>query len=210
MEIVLANKLNKKYIKNGIVGVYGDLLDLINDGCDVDGIYYEDEYTVKRFLNGFKLNTKRMNSVLNYLNISNSILNIKLKDLSKLDLKYVLLAYALINKYNTLIFDYFDVGLTSKEQKELLKTIKKLSDNDVRVIIITNNLVFLSKIIDYIFIYKEKLVYEGKLKDLFKNDIDLDEISIVRFISLANKKKAKLEYTLDSKELMKDIYRSVV
>ena len=70
MEIVLANKLNKKYIKNGIVGVYGDLIDLINDGCDVDGIYYEDEYTVKRFLNGFKLNTKRMNSVLNYLNIT--------------------------------------------------------------------------------------------------------------------------------------------
>ena len=210
MEIVLANKLNKKYIKNGIVGVYGDLIDLINDGCDVDGIYYEDEFTVKRFLNGFKLNTKRMNSILNYLNISNSILNIKLKDLSKLDLKYVLLAYALINKYNTLIFDYFDVGLTSKEQKELLKTIKKLSDNDVRVIIITNNLVFLSKIVDYIFIYKEKLVYEGKLKDLFKSDIDLDEISIVRFVSLANKKNAKLEYTLDSKELMKDIYRSVV
>ena len=210
MEIVLANKLNKKYIKNGIVGVYGDLIDLINDGCDVDGIYYEDEYTVKRFLNGFKLNTKRMNSVLNYLNISNSILNIKLKDLSKLDLKYVLLAYALINKYNILIFDYFDIGLTAKEQKELIKLIKKLSENDVKVILVTNNLVFLSKIVDYIFVYKEDEYYEGKLKDLFKSDINLDEVSIVRFVSLANKKKAKLEYTLDSKELMKDIYRSVV
>ena len=182
----------------------------IDDGCDVDGIFYEDEYTVKRFLNGFKLNTKRMYSILNYLNISSSIVNKKIKDLSKLDLKYVLLAYALINKYNILIFDYFDIGLTAKEQKELIKLIKKLSENDVKVILVTNNLVFLSKIVDYIFVYKEDEYYEGKLKDLFKSDINLDEVSIVRFVSLANKKKAKLEYTLDSKELMKDIYRSVV
>jgi len=210
MEVVIANKLTKKFNKNGIVGVYGDLINLINDGCDVDGIYYEDEYTVKRFLNGFKLNTKRMYSILNYLNISTSILNIKLKNLSKLDLKYVLLAYALINKYNTLIFDYFDVNLTAKEQKELLKIIKKLSENDVKVIIVTNNLVFLSKIVDYIFVYKEDEYYEGKLKDLFKCGIDLDEVSIVRFVTQANKKGAKLEYTLDSKELLKDIYRSVV
>ena len=210
MEIVVGNKLSKRFNKSGLLGIYGDVINLIDDGCDIEGIDYDDNISVKRFLNGFKLDTKRMNSILDYLNMDTSIVSKKIRDLSKLDLKYVILAYALINKYNTLIFDYFDIGLTNKELKELSKIIKKLDENGIKVIVVTNNLIFLSKVVDYIYIYKDKLVYEGKVKDIFKKDIDLNEVSIVRFIKEANKKKAKLEYTLDSKELLKDIYRSVV
>ena len=55
MEIMYSNKYNSLVKKNSFTGIYGDKIDLVNNGVDLFGITYDDEWTVRRFLNGYKL-----------------------------------------------------------------------------------------------------------------------------------------------------------
>ena len=106
MEIMYSNK-NYDIFKDNIIGVYGDKVDFINLGVDFDGIVYDDDWSVKRFLNGFKF--KINNNILELfseLEISYSLLKKKIKELSKGQLKLILLVYMLINKKNILVLDY--------------------------------------------------------------------------------------------------------
>ena len=77
--------------------------------------------------------------------------------------------------------------------------------------IISNNLVFLDTIVENLYVInKGNVVYSGNMKELIKdNSKYIEEPEILRFIEMSNKKGANLDYTLDSKELLKDIYRSV-
>lgn len=212
MEIVYSNKGHDLIIPNEITGVYGDLIDLVKLGVDVEGIIYDDEWTVKRFLNGIRLNiSSRVYGIFSYLDLDKKLLKKKIKDLSKTDFKFVLLAYLLINNKKVIIFDYFDVGLSYKDQKKLSRIIRTMKSDGITIVVISRNLVFLDQIVSSIVVVNnDKVLYNGKMLDLIKDNSNLiEEPEILRFIKLANKKGAKLDYTLDSKELLKDIYRSV-
>lgn len=210
MEIVFTDNKSEIIVDKQITGFYGDVLDLIKMGVDVNGIEYDDEWTVKKFLNGmhFRYN-KRIDYIFKYLELDIKILKTKIKELTKTDFKFVLLAKLLLNNKNIIIFDYFDVGLSYKDKKRLIRIMRTLKHDGKSILIISNNLVFLSQIVDSINVVKnDKIVYNGKMTDLLKLDLVHDE-EIVKFIKLANKKNARLDMTLDSKELLKDIYRSV-
>ena len=212
MEIVFTDKLKGKFNTNEITGVYGDVTDLLYMDIDIDGIDYDDEWTVKRFLNGhhLKLN-KRIEGIFNYLNLDIEILlDTKIKDLSKNDYKFILLAYILLINKNIIIFDYFDYGLIHKEKKRIIKIMKNLKKDGKTIIVISKDLVFLSSVVESIKVFdKHKLVYDGDIIELVKDHSDLVDLpEIIKFIELANKKGANLSYTLDSKELLKDVYRS--
>lgn len=209
MEIVYYNEHNDLIPQNSITGFYGDVLDLLNLGFDIEGIIYDDEWTVKRFLNGGVLKkNKRVDSVLKYLDINEDLKNVKLGYLSKTDFKFVILAKAIIQNRDNIIFDYFDIGLSSKEQKRLLKIIRMLAHDGKTIVVVSNNLLFMKTIVDSIIVVRNGVIsFEGKIDDLVKLKI-VEDPEIIKFISLANKNGAKLNYTLDSKELLKDIYRS--
>lgn len=209
MEIVYYDKDNSMFEKNKVTGFYGDVLDLLNLGVDIEGIVYDDNWTVSKFLKGSILkNNSRVDSILKYLDIKEEIKGIKLSNLSKTEFKFILLAKALLLNKTNLVFDYFDVGLTSKEQKRLIKIIRMLKKDGKTIIVVSNDLVFMSSIIDSIMVVKNNdISFEGSLSDLIKLN-EVEDPEIIKFIKLANKKGAKLDYTLDSKELLKDIYRS--
>lgn len=212
MEIVYS-KVEHEYLKPGeVTGFYGDVLDLLRYGIDIEGIIYDDDWSVKRFLNGHKLRlNSRLESIFNYLDLDMKLLNKKIKDLSKTDFKFILLAYLLVNNVKYIILDYFDVGLTHKDQKRLVRILRNLKNEGIAIIVLSKNLVFLDQIVNSIIVVKNnELVYNGKMSLLISEHIKLvDEPEILRFISLANKRGANLDLTLDSKELLKDIYRSV-
>ena len=212
MEIVYS-KVEHEYLKPGeVTGFYGDVLDLLRYGIDIVGIIYDDDWSVKRFLNGHKLRlNSRLESIFNYLDLDMKLLNKKIKDLSKTDFKFILLAYLLVNNVKYIILDYFDVGLTHKDQKRLVRILRNLKSEGIAIIVLSKNLVFLDQIVNSIIVVKNnELVYNGKMSLLISEHIKLvDEPEILRFISLANKRGANLDLTLDSKELLKDIYRSV-
>lgn len=211
MEIVFYSKGSDIVKPNLVTGFYGDVLDLLNLGFEIDGIVYDEAWSVSRFLKGHKVFglDLRIDAIFKYLDIDISLKNVKLGHLSKTDFKFILLAKVLLLNENNIVFDYFDVGLTSKEQKRLIKIIKMLKKDGKTVVIISNNLVFMSSVIDHVVIINNgSIFYEGNLDDLIKLR-DVPDTEIIKFIKLANKSGANLNYTLDSKELLKDIYRSV-
>lgn len=210
MEIVFTKDCPEIFSENKINGFYGDVVDLLKMGYDIDGIIYDDRWTVKKLLNrmSFK-NAKRIDSIFNYLDLDMSLLSKKVYDLSQRDFKFILLAKALIENRNNIIFDFFDVGLTYKDKKKVVKIMRTLKHDGKTIIVISKDLVFMNQIVDSIHVVNEgEIVYNGQLNELFKSDL-VEEPDIIKFIKLANKKNAKLDYTLDSKELLKDIYRSV-
>ncbi len=212
MEVVYTKDYPTNFNYQGIVGLIGDLHDLEKSGFDIEGIVYNDNWTVKRFLNGwhFKLNM-RIESLFNYLELDMSYLNVKIKDLSKTNFKYVLLAYLLLNNKKVIIFDYFDVGLIYKEQKKLVKIMHNLANDGIKIIVISRDLVFLNQMVDTLLIVKNgDIVFDRSMKELFNEEkLDLDMPEIIKFIKLAKKKDNNINYTFDSLELLKDIYRSV-
>lgn len=210
MEIVFTDNKTELIKDRQITGFYGDVLDLIKMDIDIQGIEYDDEWTVKRFLNGvhFKYN-KRIDYIFKYLELDTKILKTKIKELPKTDFKFILLAKLLLNNKSIIIFDYFDAGLSYNDKKRFIRIVRTLKHDGKTILIISKDLVLLNQIVDSISVVKdEKIVYNGKMIDLINLNLVADE-EIIKFIKLANKKNARLDMTLDSKELLKDIYRSV-
>lgn len=209
MEIMYTNKSYELLKKNSITGIYGDKLDLIRNGMEFEGIEYDDEWTVKRFLNGLKikLNDEILN-VFSELEISYSLLKRKIKDLSKGQFKLILLVYIILNKKNIVILDYFDKGLCYKYKKRVINYLK--SKYNGILVVISNDLVFLNLLCSNLIVFDNgNIVFNDKFDKIYKSNVKIEYPEIIKFIRIANKKGAKLVYTVDNKELLKDIYRSV-
>ena len=209
MEIMYTNKSSELIKKNTITGIYGDKIDLIKHGLEFDGIEYDDEWTVKRFLNGYKLKIDdRILDIFSELEISYSLLKRKIKTLSKTQLKLILLTYSFLNRRNILVLDYFDKGLSFKVKKRVINFLKTRYKGSI--IVISNDIVFLDLLCNYLIVFENgSIVFNDELKNIYKSRVKIEYPEIIKFIRLANKSNAKLSYTVDNKEMLKDIYRSV-
>lgn len=209
MEVVISNNIPDKF-KYQTLGVIGDLNDLLNMDFDIEGIIYDDSWTVKRFLNGFHLKlNNRIESFFSMLELDKKLLNKKINTISKTDLKFVLLIHAMLKNYKTIIFDHMDANMSNKDKKRLLNFIRKIKNDNLNFIFLSKDLEFLYKITNHLIIINDnKIIYDDLIDDAYTLE-ELDS-KIINFIKLANKKGANLIYTFDRKELLKDIYRSVM
>ena len=209
MEVVISNNIPDKF-KYQTLGVVGDLNDLLNMDFDIEGIIYDDSWTVKRFLNGFHLKlNNRIESFFSMLELDKKLLNKKINTISKTDLKFILLIYAMLKNYKTIIFDHMDANISNKDKKRLLNFIRKIKNDNLNFIFLSKDLEFLYKITNHLIIINDnKIIYDDLIDDAYTLE-ELD-FKIINFIKLANKKGANLIYTFDRKELLKDIYRSVM
>lgn len=209
MEIMYVNKSN---IELTTTAFYGDVLDLIDMGIDIEGIEYDDNWTVRKFLSKSLLARKRIETVFKYLDLDTKYLSYKIKELSKVTFKYVLLSHALLNNKRTIVFERFDVGLSNKEKKNMVQIIKKLKNDGFTLIFLTHDILFANQVCENIIVVKNKKeVYNGTIEKLVKSKRNIiDMPPVVKFVEYANKKNAGLTYTLDHKELLKDIFREVV
>jgi|GEM_PF-4868646 hypothetical protein len=209
MEVVISNNIPDKF-KYQTLGVIGDLNDLLDMDFDIEGIIYDDSWTVKRFLNGLHLKlNNRIESFFLMLELDKKLLNKRINTISKTDLKFVLLIYAMLKNYKTIIFDHMDANMSYKDKKRLLNFIRKIKNDDLNFIFLSKDLEFLYKITNHLIIIKDnKIIYDDLIDDAYTLE-ELD-FKIINFIKLANKKGANLIYTFDRKELLKDIYRSVM
>jgi len=209
MEIMYVNKEIDLIKDDRFVAINGDILDLINYGIEFNNIDYNDNYNVRRFLNGykFKINEDIVN-IFNELEINILLLKRKMKELSRGQLKLVLLVYLLINKKNIIVLDYFDKGLSLKYKKRIINYLKTKYEG--KVLAISNDFIFLNQLCSKIIIFKNgKITFNNDFNKLYKSNSKLDYPEIIKFIKLANKKNVKLSYTVENHELLKDIYRSV-
>lgn len=210
MEIMYSNKSNDILKNKGFVGICGDKKDLVNMGVDFIGIDYNDEWSVKRFLNGLKFKiSDNILELFNEFEINNSLFKRKIRDLSKGEFKLILLVYVLLNKKEVIILDYFDKGLSNKLKKRIISFLKTKYDG--KVIVISNDLIFLNMLVKDLMVFIDgKLVFNDNINNVYRSNLKLDYPTIIKFIELANRSNAKLHYVVDNKELLKDIYRSVV
>lgn len=209
MEVVVS--LNKQFrFKYQTVGVIGDINDLLNEEFDIEGLTYDDNWTVKRFLNGFRFKiNERIITLFNMLELDLELLNKKIKNISRTDFKFVLLTYAILRNYKTIIFDHMDLNMSHKDKKKLLNFIRKIKNDELSFIFLSTNMEFLYKVSNHLIIFNEgKIVYDDLIDNVYNESI-IDS-KIIKFINLANNKGANLTYTFDRKELLKDIYRSVM
>ena len=209
MEVVISNNIPDKF-KYQTLGVIGDLNDLLDMDFDIEGIIYDDSWTVKRFLNGLHLKlNNRIESFFSMLELDKKLLNKKINTISKTDLKFILLIYAMLKNYKTIIFDHMDANMSNKDKKRLLNFIRKIKNDNLNFIFLSKDLEFLYKITNHLIIINDnKIIYDDLIDDAYTLE-ELDS-KIINFIKLANKKGANLIYTFDRKELLKDIYRSVM
>ena len=209
MEIMYSNKYNSLVKKNSFTGIYGDKIDLVNNGVDLFGISYDDEWTVRRFLNGYKLKLdSNILEIFSSLEISYSLLRRKIKQLSKGQFKLVLFVYVILNSKSTIVFDYFDKGLSYKYKKRIINYLKGKYNGTL--IVISNDILFLNMLCSSIIVFEDgNIVFNGEFLELYKSRVKLNYPEIIKFIRLANKNKAKLSYNYDNKELLKNIYRSL-
>lgn len=210
MEVVYSLDEKYKTINKEVLGLYGDITYLDYD-LKIHGISYKDNWKVKRLLNGFHFGiNNRIKEVFSYLDLEMKYLDYKISELSHTTFKYVMLAYLLIKDIKFIILDHFDAGLTFKAQKKLIGVINKLKDDGYKILVISNNFVFLSKAVSKLsIVYNGEKVFEGTIPELLEEKQYIKNTPIIEFIEEANEHNAKLNYTFDRNDLLEDICRSV-
>ena len=178
-----------------------------------------EELVVTLRLFNFKLNQieKRIFDVLKMVNLDSSLLNQNPLNLSRGEQRKLALAVALLINPKVLILDEPTIGLDSNSKNDLIKLLRLLKNRYHKtIIIITHDMDFLHKIVDYIFVLNNKeVVLEGTKYDVFKRENELKKynLKVPKIIEFENKvlrnKKIKLGYRDDINDLIKDIYRYV-
>lgn len=179
----------------------------------------KDELILTLKLFNFKLNQidTRIIDVLKMVNLRVDCLNQSPLKLSRGEQRKLALAIALLINPKVLILDEPTIGLDSKSKNDLIKLIRLLKNRYHKtIIIITHDMDFLHKIVDYIFVLdNKKIVLEGTKYEIFKQEKQLNKyhIKVPKIIEFENKvlmkKKIKIGYRDDINDLIKDIYRYV-
>ena len=194
---------NNPFSSRKITGFIGEKKDLeaILPNCKIKNI--KENKKVKRII-------KNSKKELNLLGLSKDILKRKFKDLSYGEKKLISLIAACREKPALVALNNFDLGFNNKIKSKISKYIKTINATyNINFIIISNDLIFINKNAKHIIIAKGKIIkYQGDIITALKQNL-LEKPEIIKFIDLANEKGANINYTLDGKELLKSIYRSV-
>jgi len=204
MEVMYVKKDLNSYTKNkkiiGIVGELSDLKVLVND---IEYIKLKSNYSVKKIM-------KNESELLEKFGLTKDILNKQIKDLSKAEFKIISLIKTIMLNPDVIILNNFEVGINDRDLNTIIRFLKNvISDNNINTVLLSKDIMFLKKAIKEAIIMKNGIIkFQGDLIVAAKQG-HISKPSIVKFIELANKKKINLTFTLDEKELLKDIYRSV-
>lgn len=189
---------------NKIYGLMGDTIVTANNINYSLVTEYKFNGTVESFLN-----SKKANSSLKMVMLNETYLPKKVEDLSEAEIKKVILASALIENKKYLVLDYFEKGLTSKEQENFKRLFRKLSnDYNKTIIIFTNDLTYLWDMADEIIYVDNSEVINTFSKDKYFKLIELvDKPEIVKFIELMRSKNIEVADYKNVLDLLKAIYR---
>lgn len=156
---------------------------------------------------------KRIIQGLKQVGLDDSYLNRDILKLSHSEMHKIMVASLLISNSKIVLLDEPTIGLDSKNKQELIRLIRKLKSQKRLIIIASNDIEFIYKIADYIYVLNNgKITLRGNKYDVITNS-KFRKIfhfpKLVEFILQAQSKGLNLDYCDDTKDLMKDIYRHV-
>lgn len=204
MEVMYSCKPNNGYfVNNSFIGFCGEVSDLsiLLDNIKVSDINLK--YRVKRYV---KFNS----DLFNILDLDKSFLNKRIRELGYCEFKILLFLSVLEYRPNLIVLNYFDVGFNYKYKNKFSKLMKFLNASmGINFIVITNDCLFMNKCCKHVIVCFDRIIrFQGSVSDVIREGY-MDKPAIYEFIDKANDCRADLSYTLDNKELLKDIYRSV-
>lgn len=203
MEIMFTNETNNLLNDRPFLSFIGEVKDLETLLSNLNLSSYKETKKVKHYL--------KTTEYFNDLKLNNELLNKKIADLSSYELMCFKLLTIINKKPSIIILDNVDCKICEKYKSKLLNFIRLINASKrIKFIIISSNTVFLNQISKDCLVMKNGIIkYEGQIIDGIKSD-QIKKCEIIDFIDIANQKKnAKLDYYLETKELLKAIYRSV-
>lgn len=205
-----------KYIKNinGLRMNVGYLKENPNEFLFNKIVKSELEFGLKYFK--YKLNKKniRISEALKLVGLNEEYLKRRIDSLNISEKKKVSLASILIFNPGVIILEEPSIFLNYRDNEKLIKLIKLLKDKYNKTIILISKDTNLSyKVSDEIILLnKGSIVYAGNKSILedekVLNNINVDVPEIVKFINISNKFDAKLTYTSNILDLIKEVYRN--
>lgn len=203
MEIMFTNETNNLLNDRQFLSFIGEVKDLETLLSNLNLSSYKETKKVKHYL--------KTTEYFNDLKLDNELLNKKIADLSSYELMCFKLLTIINKKPSIIILDNVDCKICEKYKSKLLNFIRLINASKrIKFIIISSNTVFLNQISKECIVMKNGIIkYQGQIIDGIKSD-QIKKCEIIDFIDIANQKKnAKLDYYLETKELLKAIYRSV-
>lgn len=159
---------------------------------------------------------KKIEQSLTMVGLDLSFLDKEIKKLSSGEKKLLQIAISLIHNPSIIIFDEPFTELDYINQKRILKLIKQLKEKYHKTIIISSNDTnLLYEVTDDIVILKKgKIIAADETKKVYQNisllmENEIEIPDLVQFTLLAKKKKVKLSFHRDIRDLIKDVYKHV-
>ena len=160
---------------------------------------------------------QRISNALKMVGLDDSYLPRNPHTLSNGEKRKVAIASILVFNPKVVIFDEPTVGLDSNSKDNLIRLIKMLKNKyNKTIIIVTQDVDFLHKMTDYIFVLSDKkVILEGDKYQVFSEIEKLKEhgIGVPKVIEFSHKvlmeKGIKMGYRDEINDLIKDIYRYV-
>ena len=173
-------------------------------------------YEIRRKRLILKNPKKKINDSLKIVGLDTTYLNRNITSLSSSEKILIILAISLLSNPEIIILDdlfkYFD----KVNEKNLIMLLEKIRDQyNKTIILINDDSEILYKYTKYLVIKKNNLFIEDETNKLFqrvdflhKNNIKVPEIIELTHL-IKKKKKVKLEYHKDVRDILKDIYKHV-
>ena len=209
-EDIIENIKNKSIQKVGIVRE-----DYLSSNFLIK-VYEYMYYEIRRKRLILKNPKKKIDDSLRIVGLDNSYLNRNVNSLSSSEKILVILAISLLSNPDIIILDdlfkYFD----KVNEKKLIMLLEKIRDQyNKTIILINDDSEVLYKYTSKLIIKKNNLFIEDNTNKLFqrvdflrKNNIKVPEIIELTHL-IKKKKKIKLEYHKDVRDILKDIYKHV-
>ena len=159
---------------------------------------------------------KKMIQSVEMVGLTKEVLDKEINTLTTGEKKLLQIAVSIIFNPDIIIFDEPFVELDRINTKKIINLIKTLKDKyNKTVIIASNNINLLYEITDNIIVLRKgHVLISGETTSTYQDidkikDKDIEIPDLVKFTMLAKKKKIKLSYHKDIRDLIKDVYKHV-
>lgn len=173
-------------------------------------------YEIRRKRLIIKNPKKKIDDSLRIVGLDNTYLNRNINSLSSSEKILIILAISLLSNPDVIILDNLFKYFDKTNEKRLMILLEKIRDEYNKTIILVNDgTEILYKYTKYLIIKKNNLFIEDETDKLFKrvdflhkNNIKVPEIIELTHL-IKKKKKIKLEYHKDVRDILKDIYKHI-
>ncbi len=181
-----------------------------------DSLKEEMEFLISRLNYHPKNLSKKISQAFTMVGLEESYFEKPISTLSTGEIKLVQIVLSLIYNPSIIILDEPFVELDYQKQKKLTHFIKVLQEKYHKTILISSNHInLLYELVDDIIILKKgHLLAFGNVLEIYQDipfliENELEIPDLVRFTMLARKKKIKLSFHRDVRDLIKDVYKHV-